>query len=194
MKEEIKNDELVKLMAQVYHKIGEYVDNQNGLNISLKEQILLVNKQNEQIQVQDLKIQEQKNEIIKLNEYVENQKFKIKEQDLIMQEQSEQIMLQNSKFDNLRSSIVKIAKELVETKEQLEETKRSIILSTENANRSGRPPLTDEEVKAIRAFLAQGMTQRKVAETVGVSNGAVAKYSKIESDKKEVPRSTSNFQ
>jgi hypothetical protein len=61
---------------------------------------------------------------------------------------------------------------------ELARVKKSIILSTENARRSGRPPLTDEEIDSIRELIAIGKTQRWVAEFLDVSTGSVCKYAK----------------
>ena len=73
--------------------------------------------------------------------------------------------------------------------EQLKDIKSGIILSTENANRSGRPPLTDDEIDFIRKLREQGLSQREVAERVGVSNGAVAKYDiKPKPKSKKIPK------
>lgn len=86
--------------------------------------------------------------------------------------------------------VTKDNEQIEQLKKEMEEVKKSIILSTDNANRNGRPPLTDEEIDLIREFLAQGYSQRKTAEMVGVSNGAVAKYSKDVTPRKKTTMPT----
>ena len=60
--------------------------------------------------------------------------------------------------------------------EEIEEVKSGIILSKDNAHRTGRPPLTDDEIAQIRELISKGYTQRETAKIVGVSNGSVSKY------------------
>jgi Holliday junction resolvasome RuvABC DNA-binding subunit len=84
----------------------------------------------------------------------------------------------NKLINNKNEQIAKLEKKIIGLNEKIVEIKKSIILSTENANRNGRPPLSDEVIKRIEALLAEGYTQRQVAKIVGVSNGAVAKYDK----------------
>lgn len=66
--------------------------------------------------------------------------------------------------------------------EQIEDIKRKIILSTDNSNKNGRPPLSSEDIQFIKDLRKRGMTQRQVAEYMGIGNGTVAKYDKLENE------------
>jgi len=96
---------------------------------------------------------------------------------------------------NEMKKLLKLCKEMLEVAESLvnneneqverlekeiKDIKNKIILSEDNAHRGGRPALTDEEIQWIRELRAKGYSQRKTAESVGVSVGSVNKYGKEE--------------
>lgn len=134
----------------------------------------------------------------KMGEYLENQR----EQELIINNLNEQLKNTNESLAEHKQSYSDISKKyqllnkqfeqsmktneslVIKFNEQLEEIKSSIILSKENANRSGRPSLSEEEIQWIRELRAQGLSQRQVAERLGFGNGTIAKYDNNSNSKK----------
>jgi len=60
--------------------------------------------------------------------------------------------------------------------QEMESIKSSIILSKDNANRNGRPSINNADIELIQKLIAEGFSQRKVAEMVDVSPTTVGKY------------------
>ena len=106
--------------------------------------------------------------------------------------------------NNEMKRLMKLCKEMLEVAEtlinneneqierlekEIKDIKNKIILSEDNAHRGGRPSLTEDEINWIRELRAKGYSQRKTAESVGVSVGSVNKY-----DNKEVFKNNKNEQ
>lgn len=117
-----------------------------------------------------------------LNEQVEAFKTELMSKNEVL----ERLVAENKHLNKQFEQMNEVNKLLVNKfNEQLGELRRSIILSTENANRTGRPPLTNEDVEWIKELRQSGLSQREVAERLGIGNGTVAKYDKATRGKKE---------
>jgi predicted transcriptional regulator len=86
-----------------------------------------------------------------------------------------------SQIENYIEKIFEAQTQKIEDLEQkIEQIKSGIILGAENANRAGRPSLTNEEILFIRKLRSEGLSQRETAQIAGVGLGSVHKYQKAE--------------
>jgi transcriptional regulator with XRE-family HTH domain len=125
------------------------------------------------------------NDLAKANQAVNQLELDKKAQTDKSNEQVKQLEVFKKNINEHLQELQSLRIELKETKdsldklqEEFDEHKKGVILNGDNANRSGRPPLTDKEIDLIRELLRQGYSQRKVAEITGTSNGSVNKYAK----------------
>lgn len=96
-----------------------------------------------------------------------------------------QLLVFESNLNEQKKLNESLTKKVGEQEIEISRIRKSIILSDENANRNGRPPLTNEEIVKIRELIGGGDSMRKVAEKVGCAVGSVHKYTH-ENEQQEV--------
>jgi DNA-binding NarL/FixJ family response regulator len=81
-------------------------------------------------------------------------------------------------INNKNEQIKQLIKEISIKNQELENLKAKIILSEDNACRSGRKSLPEDIQRQIKELRQQGKTVREVSEYLSVSVGTVSKYSR----------------
>jgi uncharacterized coiled-coil protein SlyX len=153
--------------------------------IDVNEQEKIIKQLNEQLEHKNLSInnlseqyKENKETIILLNQKLEGQELHIKQLNEQLAEKLSMINQLNDQLSRSKMDCKNSNNRNTRLQKKFTELEESIILSTKNANRNGRPKITDKEIEQIQELRAKGYTQRKVAEMLQLGNGTVAKYSK----------------